>query len=338
MKGSGETAALEMRSDYFGDPEALAAFESYARAVFGLDFGLWKAKGLWDPGYVAFSAFAGDACVASLCVYPSEMRVAGARRRGAQLLTVGTLPEYRGRGIQHELWRAAAAWIDRRCDFAFLFTDDSTAGFYEKLGFRRLAEHAEVIPLPVGSGARTGPNRKPPGAAGAEAWREREPHGTTGAPGGEADPRRRRAIADPPRRKLDPAADRDYEIIARMAREREAVSERLGFLNANLLLFRILYSFREWLYLLDDPPALVVLEEAADRLRIHDVIAPSLPVTRALAPFLASFGRERVEFLFCTDRLEAGPGTARALAGEALLVSGDFHLDGRFMFPSSIRA
>ena len=301
MSGSSRAAplpALDYRSDYFHDPRALAAFERYARAIFGLDFGLWKAKGLWDPAYRAFSAFAGDECVASLCVYPSEMRVAGERRRGAQLLTVGTLPEFRGRGIQHELWRRASAWIARTSDFAFLFTDEEAAGFYEKLGLRRRAEHFAIqAAADIASGRATG------------AWR-----------------------------KCDPSDERDYALIERLARERAFVSERLDFRNPHLLLFRILYSFRDWLYLREDPPLLVIAEDTPACVRIHDVIASAPPAPREIASLLGRFGRARAAWLFCAERFAPDDAFAQPVSDSVLFVSDGFRLAGRFMFPSSIRA
>ena len=139
---------IEYRSNYFDDPDAKASFERYAKKIFGLDFSRWKARGLWDDQYKPFSAFAGGECVASICVYPSEMRVGGLERKGAQLLTVGTLPEYRSQGIQGEIWKRVHAWIHQDCDFTFLFTDESAAGFYERLGLRRQPEYFETVQCP----------------------------------------------------------------------------------------------------------------------------------------------------------------------------------------------
>ena len=100
----------EFRSRFFEDARAQAAFETCARRVFGLDFTRWKQKGLWDPQYTPFAAFVDGKCVASLCVYPSATLVGGQERQGAQLLTVGTLPEFRRRGLQRELWTRASDW------------------------------------------------------------------------------------------------------------------------------------------------------------------------------------------------------------------------------------
>ena len=139
---------VEYRSHYFDDPEAKASFERYAKAVFGLDFTKWKERDLWDTQYKPFSAFIDGECVASICVYPSRIKVDGKDKLGAQLLTVGTLPEYRRLGIQRAIWERAHAWIVKECDFVFLFTDESAAGFYESLGLKRQPEFYETITCP----------------------------------------------------------------------------------------------------------------------------------------------------------------------------------------------
>lgn len=139
---------IEYRSDYFDDPDAKASFERYANTIFGLDFAKWKERGLWDDQYKPFSAFVDGECVASICVYPSQMSVGGKRRLGAQLLTVGTLLEYRGLGIQRKIWEVVHAWTLDNSDFVFLFTDESAAGFYEKLGLKIQPEFYETMLSP----------------------------------------------------------------------------------------------------------------------------------------------------------------------------------------------
>jgi GNAT superfamily N-acetyltransferase len=289
---------IEYRSDYFDDPDAKASFERYAKKIFGLDFSRWKARGLWDDQYKPFSAFVGGECVASLCVYPSEMSVSGAKKEGAQLLTVGTLPEYRSQGIQREIWKRVQGWIQQECDFTFLFTDESAAGFYEKLGLRRQPEHYDVVSCPQ--------------LVGQDELRFK---------------------------KLSLGQDDDYAIVERLAREREMVSNRLGFFNPKLLLFMFLYVYQSWSYYLEDIDAVIVVEEKEDRLRIHDIVAKKMPSLSDIETFLRQFKKKEIEFLFCTDRLGLGqPTRKKRVEEEVLFVSENFELDGQFVFPYSIRA
>jgi ribosomal protein S18 acetylase RimI-like enzyme len=288
---------IEYRSDYFDDPDAKASFERYAKRIFGLDFSRWKARGLWDDQYKAFSAFDGGECVASICVYPSEMRVGGLEKKGAQLLTVGTLAEYRSQGIQREIWRRAEAWIRQECDFTFLFTDESAPGFYESLGLRRQPEYFEIVPRP-----------------------------------------QRTSHAGLRFKKLNLEQDSEYAIIERLTKEREMVSNRLGFFNPKLLLFMFLYVYQSWSYYLQDVDTVIVVEEAEDRVRIHDIVAKVMPKLSDIETFLGQFEKEGIEFLFCTDRLGVDQPKKKRVKDSLLFVSGNFKLDGEFVFPYSIRA
>jgi GNAT superfamily N-acetyltransferase len=298
MSWAGEKMKIEYRSDYFDDPDAKASFERYAKRIFGLDFSRWKARGLWDDQYKPFSAFMGGECVASICVYPSDMRVDGLKKKGAQLLTVGTLPEYLSQGIQREIWKRVQAWIQRECDFTFLFTDESAAGFYQRLGLRRQPEHFDVVQCP------------------------------------------QLTSHDHLRfKKLNLEQDGDYAIVERLAKEREMVSNRLGFFNPNLLLFMFLYHYQSRSYYLEDIDTVIVAEEMEGRLRIHDIVAKKMPKLSDIEMFLAQFEKEEIEFLFCTDRLGIDkPTKKRRVEGDLLFVSKDFELDGQFVFPYSIRA
>lgn len=295
MTDPGET--LEYRSHYFDDPDALASFERCAKSVFGLDFAKWRSRGLWDDSYHAYSAFVDGECVASLCVYPSDMMVGGKEKTGAQLLTVGTLAEYRKRGIQRELWRMAYDWIRSECDFAFLFTDESAAGFYEKIGLRRLAEFTDVVPCPPAAG-----------------------------------------VAAPSITKLDIDRDDHFALVERLARERTMVSHRLGFHTPNLLLFMFLYVYGGWTCHLAESDVVIVAEEKDDRVRIHDIVARDMPSFADLENVLVRFGKTRIEFLFCTDRLGVSGTTRRKVDDSVLFVSDRFELEGEFVFPYSIRA
>lgn len=288
---------IEYRDNYFDDPDAKASFERYAKRIFGLDFGRWKNRGLWDKQYRPFSAFIDGECMASICVYPSKMSIDGEKKTGAQLLTVGTLPEYRLRGIQRKLWKMAHEWINQESDFAFLFTDESAAGFYERLGLKRQPEFSEAIQCPQST--RASPLQF---------------------------------------RKLDLDHDNDYAIVERLARERTMVSERIGFINPNLLLFMFLYAFRDWCYYLEEIDAVAVVEEKEDRLRVHDVMAKKMPRLSDIEGFLAQFKKKEIDFLFCTDRLGVTGSVKRKVEESLLFVSDGFKMEGELIFPSSIRA
>ncbi len=225
------------------------------------------------------------------------MKVGGVRKKGAQLLTVGTLPQYRLQGIQRELWKRVSAWIGQEYDFAFLFTDDSATGFYEKLGLRRQPEYFETVLCPQAA-----------------------------------------SHSELRFKKLDLEQDGNYKIIERLAKEREMVSHRIGFLNPNLLLFMFLYVYQSWSYYLEDLDIVIVVEETKDRLRIHDIVAKQMPKLSDIESFLAQFKKDGIDLLFCTDRLGVDQSKKKRVKDSILFVSDDFEFEGHFVFPYSIRA
>jgi ribosomal protein S18 acetylase RimI-like enzyme len=289
---------IDYRSHYFDDATAKASFKRYADRIFGLDFGRWEERGLWSDRYIPFSAFSGDECIASICVYGMNIIIEGRDETWAQLLTVGTLPEYRRRGIQRELWRRTQRWVQDNCSHVFLFTDDSAAGFYEKLGFKRQPEYYDVIKLSSSSPS----------------------------------------TAELRFRRLDVEDNADFAILSRLADGREPVSNRLGFRNPKLLLFMLLYPFRDWIYFLPEMDTVIVAETSKERLRIHDILAVEMPGIGDIEQFLRHFQKRDIEFLFCTDRLGMNESERREVKDSILFVDADFELEGEFVFPSSIRA
>ncbi len=140
--------SLEFRTDYWDDRRARAEFQAFIRQIHGLDFSLWQDMGCWDPLYRPFSSFDGERLVASTCLYSMDMVVRGQRRRVAQISGVGTLPEYRRRGLNRRLTERALEWARPDHDFVFLFADEEAFPFYAATGFRPVQEQAPSVLAP----------------------------------------------------------------------------------------------------------------------------------------------------------------------------------------------
>ena len=89
---------LELRTHYWDDRNALAAFKTFILNIHGLDFSEWESRGYWDHAYTPFSFFDGDTIVASVCVYMLDAVLNGNNTRVAQISGVGTLPDWRRKG------------------------------------------------------------------------------------------------------------------------------------------------------------------------------------------------------------------------------------------------
>lgn len=144
-----KTMTTTLRTAYWQDLAARQSFKDFILQIFGLNFSRWESAGYWDDDYSPYSYFAGDRVVASLCIYTMPAMVNGRACTVAQVSGVGTLPEYRRQGLNRRLHKIALAKALAEHRFAFLFADDDAVPFYRKCGFRPVAVHAVVVPLPA---------------------------------------------------------------------------------------------------------------------------------------------------------------------------------------------
>ena len=146
---------LTYRENYWDRSAEKQEFIRFLDTIHGLDLSRWDRLGYWDNKYRPFSYFDGTRLVASVCVYSMKMTVAGRQCRVAQISGVGTLPEYRRRGLSLQLTEKAMEWAERDHEFFYLFADREAYALYQKCGFRRTEEHRLRCPLPGGT-ARPG--------------------------------------------------------------------------------------------------------------------------------------------------------------------------------------
>lgn len=137
---------MVLKTHYWNEPTAKAAFKRFVRGIFGLDFEAWDAAGHWDDAYTPFSFFDGDEIVSSVCLYLLDAVIDGRSTKLAQISAVGTREEDRGKGLNRELTERALEWAEGKHDGVFLFADEEAAPFYERTGFKTIEEFLEVAP------------------------------------------------------------------------------------------------------------------------------------------------------------------------------------------------
>ncbi|MEE9554780.1 MAG: GNAT family N-acetyltransferase [candidate division Zixibacteria bacterium] len=99
----------------------------------------------WDQKYRPFSYFSGNSLVSNVCVYSMNMTIQGKRCLAAQISAVGTLPEYRRKGLSSKLTQKAMDWARNNHDFFFLFADQKAYHFYKKCGFNSVNEYKACV-------------------------------------------------------------------------------------------------------------------------------------------------------------------------------------------------
>ncbi|MCP3994630.1 MAG: GNAT family N-acetyltransferase [bacterium] len=135
---------LELKTHYWDDAEAWEAFRKFIVDIFGLDFAQWKSCGYWDHAFTPFSFFDGDRLVASVCIYLLDAVVNGKNTCIAQISSVGTLPEWRRKGLSRQLTDIGLQWAQGKHDGLFLFAAEEAIPYYEHCGFRAVDEFVET--------------------------------------------------------------------------------------------------------------------------------------------------------------------------------------------------
>ncbi len=138
---------FELKTEYWNDPVARRAFQEFTTTIFDLDFLEWESGGYWDSRYTPFSFFKGETMVASVCAYLLDAYIQGKSARLAQISAVGTLPEWRRRGLNRELTGIALDWAEEKQEGIFLFASAEAIPFYQKCGFQSIDEHVEIVPV-----------------------------------------------------------------------------------------------------------------------------------------------------------------------------------------------
>ena len=146
---------LIFRENYWDNPDLKRKYIDFLILIHKLDLTLWDKMGFWDQRYRPFSYFEGESLVSNVSVYSMDMTIRGKRCLVAQISGVGTLPEYRKRGLSFKLTQIAMDWARNNHDFFFLFADQEAYHLYKKCGFGLVDEYKTRISV-SGQVARSG--------------------------------------------------------------------------------------------------------------------------------------------------------------------------------------
>jgi GNAT superfamily N-acetyltransferase len=136
--------------DTFSAPADRAAVHRLLFDVFGVNVSPIHELGLADPTYRAFS-YLDDvgSCVANAATFTLSLVINGRSVEAMGVQSVATRPEWRRRGLSHDLLERALRWCDANARLTFLFT--AIPGFYAPLGFRIVPQFAYVGNAPGAS-------------------------------------------------------------------------------------------------------------------------------------------------------------------------------------------
>lgn len=126
----------------YRDDELLRrSFNELAEKTFGINFEEWYQAGFWGDGYIPYSLIDKDKVVANVSVSTMSVVVNGEDKELVQIGTVMTDENYRNKGLSRFLMEKVLKEWEDKCDFIFLFGNDSVLNFYPKFGFKIYDEY-----------------------------------------------------------------------------------------------------------------------------------------------------------------------------------------------------
>ena len=132
---------MRLIHSYKHDDALRQSFNELTREVYGFDFEDWYKKGYWTDHYRCYSLADGERVVANVSASMLDFVVEGELKKAVQIGTVMTHPDYRGRGLSAQLMDYVVKEYEDKCDFIYLFANDTVHNFYPRFGFTRIGQN-----------------------------------------------------------------------------------------------------------------------------------------------------------------------------------------------------
>lgn len=127
---------------YQNDAEYRIAFNNLVRKIFGLSFEEWYSAGYWNERYIPYTLFDKKKAVANVSVNIMDFNSFGKQQRYIQIGTVLTDKDYRNKKLSRFLMEKVLEEWKGKCDFIYLFANNSVLDMYPKFGFSTVKEYA----------------------------------------------------------------------------------------------------------------------------------------------------------------------------------------------------
>ena len=127
----------EFVCDYRSNQRIRESFNELTEKTYGFNFRKWFDNGYWDNKYIPYSLLDGDKVIANVSVNIMDFKVLGEEKRLIQLGTVMTEESYRKKGLSKALLNKVIEEWEDKCEFIYLFANDTVLNFYPKFGFQK---------------------------------------------------------------------------------------------------------------------------------------------------------------------------------------------------------
>lgn len=127
--------------DYRNNQRIRESFNELTEKIYGFNFRKWFDNGYWDNKYIPYSLLDGDKVMTNVSVNIMDFKVLGEEKRFIQLGTVMTEERYRGKGLSKALLNKVIEEWEDKCEFIYLFANDTVLNFYPKFGFKKYNQY-----------------------------------------------------------------------------------------------------------------------------------------------------------------------------------------------------
>lgn len=131
--------------DYRDNESLREELNSLTDKTYGFNFKEWYESGYWGDGYIPYSLLDGEKLVANASVSIMKMNVLGKKKNYIQIGTVMTADKYRNKGLSRYLIEKIICEYKEKCDYIYLFANDTVLDFYPKFGFEKVNEYRYSI-------------------------------------------------------------------------------------------------------------------------------------------------------------------------------------------------
>lgn len=117
------------------------SFNALTERTFGFNFEQWYQNGYWKEQYIPYVLLDGDKVVSNVSVNLMDIEIFGQPKRLIQLGTVMTDEAYRNQGLLRVILHKVIKDWQSKCDFIYLFANESVLDFYPKFGFKKIDQY-----------------------------------------------------------------------------------------------------------------------------------------------------------------------------------------------------
>jgi len=143
---------IKFIKDYKANDKLRASFSELADMIFGISFEEWYQTGFWNERYIPYSYILDEKVIANVSVNLLYIMINGEVKSAVQIGTVMTHPDFRHKGLSGKLMRKALEEYENKCDFIYLFANDTVLDYYPKFGFKMIEEtqffYEDFLPAP----------------------------------------------------------------------------------------------------------------------------------------------------------------------------------------------